>query len=272
MSMPRFDVGSFRHLLRTRLLGQTCYGFDVLASTNASLRMLGRRGDREGTIVLADEQTAGRGQADKVWISPPRCNLYVSVLLRPAIASTQAPLISLLAAVALVDTLTQEGAVCGIKWPNDVLIQQRKVAGILTEMETHHEAVQFVVVGIGVNVNMTREELQAYLGPIAETATSLRVSLGHELSREGLLARLMGNLEEWYNRFITQGATILQEAWEARSMMHGRRISAYTSEATWKGTAEGIDQGGRLRLRQDDGTLVTLTSAEVRFLDSASSG
>jgi BirA family biotin operon repressor/biotin-[acetyl-CoA-carboxylase] ligase len=217
--------------------------------------------------VLADAQTAGRGQSDKAWISPPRCNLYVSVLLRPSIAPMQAPLISLLAAVALVDTLAQEGAVCGIKWPNDVLIRQRKVAGILTEMETHHDVVQFVVVGIGVNVNMTREELQAYLGPIAETATSLRVSLGRELSREGLLAALMGNLEQWYNRFITHGGTILQEAWEARSVMHGRRISASTTETTWEGTAEGIDPGGRLRLRQDDGTLVTLRSAAVRFQD-----
>jgi BirA family transcriptional regulator, biotin operon repressor / biotin---[acetyl-CoA-carboxylase] ligase len=267
MSMPRFDVEHFRRLLRTRLLGQTCYDFDVLASTNASMHALGWRGDPEGTIVLADEQTAGRGQADRVWISPPRCNLYVSVLLRPQVAPTRAPLISLLAAVALVDTLRQEGAVCGIKWPNDVLIRQRKVAGILTEMETHHDAVQFVVVGIGVNVNMTQEELEGHLGPIAQTATSLRVSLGREISREGLLAALMGSLEQWYNQFISHGETILQEAWEARSAMRGRRLSAQTTGATWEGSAEGIDQAGRLQLRQDDGTLVTLTSAEVRFLD-----
>jgi BirA family transcriptional regulator, biotin operon repressor / biotin---[acetyl-CoA-carboxylase] ligase len=265
--MPRFDVEHFRRLLRTRILGQTCYDFDVLASTNASTHALGWRGDPEGTIVLADEQTAGRGQAGRVWISPPRCNLYVSILLRPPIAPTQAPLISLLAAVALVDALRREGAVCGIKWPNDVLIRQRKVAGILTEMETHHDAVQFVVVGIGVNVNMTQEELEGHLGPIAQTATSLRVSLGREVSREGLLAALMGKLEQWYNQFIIHGETILQEAWEARSAMRGRRISAQTAGATWEGSAEGIDQAGRLQLRQDDGTLVTLTSAEVRFLD-----
>jgi BirA family biotin operon repressor/biotin-[acetyl-CoA-carboxylase] ligase len=265
--MPRFDVESFRRLLRTGVLGQTCYDFDVLASTNASMHALGRLGGPEGTIVLADEQTAGRGQADRVWISPPRCNLYVSVLLRPSIAPTQAPLISLLAAVALVDTLGQEGAICGIKWPNDILIQQRKVAGILTQMETHHDAVQFVVVGIGVNVNMTQEELKDHLGPIAQSATSLQVSLGREISREVLLAALMGNLEQWYNRFITQGETVLQEAWEARSLMRGRRISAQTTEVTWEGTAEGIDQAGCLRLRQDDGALVVLTSAAIRFLD-----
>ena len=108
--MPRFDVERFRRLLRTRVLGQRCHAFDVLASTNTFLYALGRQGEPEGTIVLADEQTAGRGQADKVWISPPRRNLYVSVLLRPLIAPAQAPLLSLLAAVALVDTLRQEGA------------------------------------------------------------------------------------------------------------------------------------------------------------------
>jgi BirA family biotin operon repressor/biotin-[acetyl-CoA-carboxylase] ligase len=267
MSRPRFDVEGFRRLLRTRVLGQTCYDFDVLASTNASVYALGRLGEPEGTIVLADEQTAGRGQRDKVWISPARCNLYVSVLLRPSLAPAQAPLIALLAAVALVDTLRQEGAVCGIKWPNDVLIQQRKVAGILTEMETLQDAVQFVVVGIVVNVNMTQEELKEHLGPLALTATSLRVSLGRAISREILLATLMGHLEQWYSRFCTQSATVLQEAWEARSVMRGRRISAHMAEATWEGSAEGIDLAGRLRLRRDDGAMVTLTSAEVRFLD-----
>jgi BirA family biotin operon repressor/biotin-[acetyl-CoA-carboxylase] ligase len=166
-----------------------------------------------------------------------------------------------------VDTLRQEGAVCSIKWPNDVLIQGRKVAGILAEMETHHDAVQFVVLGIGVNVNMTQEELGEHLGPIAPTATSVRVSLGRELSREGLLAALMENLEHWYDQFIMHGETGLQEAWEARSAMYGRRLRAQTIEASWEGTAEGIDRAGRLRLRRDDGALVTLTSAEVRFVD-----
>jgi BirA family biotin operon repressor/biotin-[acetyl-CoA-carboxylase] ligase len=267
MSMPRFDVERFRRSLRTHVLGRSCHAFDVLASTNTALYARGGQGEPEGTLVLADEQTAGRGQAGKVWVSPPRCNLYVSVLLRPAIAPAQAPLISLLAAVALVDTLRQQGAVCGIKWPNDVLIQQRKVAGILTEMETHREAVQFVVVGIGVNVNMPQEALEDRLGPIAQTATSLRVALGREISREELLAALMENLEAWYNRFMTHGETLLQEAWEARSLMRGRRIRAQTLGASWEGTAEGIDQTGRLQLRRDNSTLVALTSAEVRFLD-----
>jgi BirA family transcriptional regulator, biotin operon repressor / biotin---[acetyl-CoA-carboxylase] ligase len=269
--MSRFDIERFRGLLRTRVVGQRCYAFDVLASTNTSLYALGRQGEPEGTVILADEQTAGRGQADKLWISPPRCNLYVSVLLRPSIAPAQAPLLSLLAAVALVDTLRQEGAICGIKWPNDVLIQQRKVAGILTEMELHQDAVQFVVVGIGINVNMTQEDLEDQLASVPLPATSLQVSLAREISREALLAALMGNLEVWYDRFITHGVTVLQEAWEARSLMHGRRIRAQTSGIAWEGTAEGIDHGGRLQLRQDNGSLVALTSAEVRFLDGVGS-
>jgi BirA family biotin operon repressor/biotin-[acetyl-CoA-carboxylase] ligase len=265
--MRRFHVESFRRLLRTRVMGQACYAFDVLASTNASMYVLGRLGEPEGTVVLADRQTAGRGQADKVWISPPRCNLYLSILLRPSIAPTQAPLISLLVAVALVDALRQQGVVCGIKWPNDVLIQRRKVAGILAELELHQETVEFVVVGIGVNVNMTQEALQNHLGAIAQTATSVQIALGHEISREALLAGLMASLEQWYTRFITHGEMGLQAAWEARSVMRGQRITAQTAEATWQGTAEGVDQAGRLQLRRDDGVLLTLTSAEVRFLN-----
>jgi BirA family biotin operon repressor/biotin-[acetyl-CoA-carboxylase] ligase len=267
MSMPGFDVERFRHSLRTRVLGRNCHAFDVLASTNTALYAWGGQGAPEGTIVLADAQTEGRGQAGKVWVSPPRCNLYVSVLLRPALAPAQAPLMSLLTAVALVDTLGQQGAVCDIKWPNDVLIRRRKVAGILTEMEAHHEAVQFVVIGVGVNVNMTQATLEECLGSVAPTATSLQVALGREMSREVLLAAFMGSLEGWYNRFMTQGQTILPEAWEARSLMRGRRIRAQTLGSSWEGTAVGIDHIGRLQLRQDDGALVALTSAEVRFLD-----
>jgi BirA family transcriptional regulator, biotin operon repressor / biotin---[acetyl-CoA-carboxylase] ligase len=265
--MPRFDDASFRRLLHTRVLGRPCYDYEVLASTNTTLAALGRQGNPAGTIVVAERQTGGRGQADKVWISPPHCNLYVSVLLRPSMAPAQAPLMSLMAAVALVDTLHRQGAVCGIKWPNDVLLRGRKVAGILTEMDMQRDAVRFVVVGIGVNVNMTQEELQQHLGPIAQTATSLQVSLGRALGREALLATLLQDLEQWYDQFCTHGAQILHNAWEARSVMHGRRVQARTPELTWEGMAEGIDAAGRLQLRQDDGSLVLLTAAEVRFLD-----
>jgi BirA family biotin operon repressor/biotin-[acetyl-CoA-carboxylase] ligase len=266
-AVPGFNVEHFRQVLQTRSIGRLCHYVPVIASTNTAARLLGRQGQAEGTIVLADAQTAGRGQAGKVWFSPPERNVYVSILLRPPLAPAQASLISLLAAVAVVATLQQEGAACGIKWPNDVLLHQRKVAGILTEMETHREAVQFVVVGIGINVNMTQAELDRDLGPIAPTATSMAAALGREVCREALLAALMASLERWYDRFRTEGALALHAAWEARSLMRGRRVSARTPEASWEGMAEGIDQTGRLLLRCDEGTLVALASAEVRFLD-----
>jgi BirA family biotin operon repressor/biotin-[acetyl-CoA-carboxylase] ligase len=266
-AVPGFNVEHFRRVLHTRSIGRLCHYQPVIASTNATARLLGRQGQAEGAIVLADAQTSGRGQAGKVWISPPERNVYVSILLRPAIAPTQAALISLLAAVALADALRQEGAACGIKWPNDVLLQHRKVAGILTEMEIYRDAVQFVIVGIGINVNMTQTELDRDLGPIAPSATSMAVALGREICREGLLAALMESLEQWYDRFRTEGIPALHDAWEARSLMRSRRVSAHTPEASWKGMAEGIDQAGRLLLRRDEGGLVTLTSAEVRFLD-----
>ena len=265
--MPAFNVERFRQLLQTRSIGRLCHYMPTIASTNATARLLGRQGHAEGTIVLADAQTAGRGQAGKVWISPPERNVYVSILLRPPLIPAQAPLISLLAAVAVVDILQREGAACGIKWPNDVLLHHRKVAGILTEMETHRDAVQFVVVGIGINVNMAQAELDRCLGPIAPTATSMAAALGREICREALLAILMESLEGWYDRFRTEGALALHDAWEARSVMCGRRVSARSPEASWEGIAEGIDQAGRLLLRRDGGALVVLTSAEVRFLD-----
>jgi len=265
--VPFFDPERFLTLLQTRILGRTCHYFPVIDSTNTSLRALGQRASPEGAIVLADAQTAGRGQAGKVWISPPGRNLYVSILLRPSIAPTQAPLLSLLTAVALVDTLRQEGVVCGIKWPNDVLIHGRKVAGILTETELAGDTLAFVVVGIGVNVNMTQEELERYLGSTAYPATSLQVALGRRACREPLLASLMTSLEHWYERFTREGEGALHAAWESRSLMRGRRISARMQDTAWQGVAEGITQAGHLMLRQDNGSAVVLASAEVRFID-----
>ncbi len=265
--MSAFDVGRFRQALRTRLMGQHFQHFPVVASTNTTAHLFGHQGKPEGTVVFADAQTAGRGQRGRAWISPPERNIYVSILLRPPIAPAQGPLISLLAAVGLVDALGHEGMKSGIKWPNDVLIEGRKVAGILTEMETDGAAVQFVIVGIGINVNMTQADLDRDLGSIAATATSVQVVLGHEISRETLLAGLLASLERWYNIFRTAGSRPLCDAWEARSFMRGRRIIARTSEFTWEGTAEGIDPAGHLLMRKDDGSLTTLISAEVRFLE-----
>lgn len=265
--MSGFHVEDFQQHLSTQMLGHPCHYFPAVSSTNTIARTLGHQGAAHGTIVIADAQSAGRGQAGRVWISPPERNLYVSLVLRPVVTPAHAPLLSLLTAVALVDTLRQADVPCGIKWPNDVLIGDRKVAGILTEMETDGAHVHFVVVGIGVNINMTAAELARHLGPIAPTATSLQIVLEHEVSRERLLATLLIHFEQWYERFCTDGETVLQAAWQERSLMSGRRISARTAEATWEGTVEGIDPLGHLLLRQDDGARLILTSAEVRFLD-----
>lgn len=265
--MAAFNVEDFQQALQTCVIGRHFHYSPVVPSTNTAARLLGRQGAPEGTVVFADAQTAGRGQAGKAWISPPERNVYVSILVRPPVTPARAPLLSLLAAVALVDALRQEGADCGIKWPNDVLIQRGKVAGILTEMETKHDTVQFVVVGIGVNVNMTQAEIDHYLRSIAPAVTSLQSTLGREIRREAFLAGLLGNLERWYDIFRTEGGRTLVDAWQERSLMRGRRIIARTPQATWAGTAAGIDQAGCLLLRTDDGSLTTLTSAEVRFLD-----
>jgi BirA family transcriptional regulator, biotin operon repressor / biotin---[acetyl-CoA-carboxylase] ligase len=264
-----FDVERFRQCLQTRVLGQVCYYATMLASTNTTARALGQQGALEGTVVVTDAQSAGRGQANRVWVSPPERNIYLSVVLRPPLAASQAPLLSLMAAVAIVDTLGQEGAVSAIKWPNDVLIQGRKVAGVLTEMDTYRDTVRFVVVGVGINVNMTQEEIERHLGAVTQTATSLQVALGREVRREGLVATLLGHLEHWYDAFRAHGELALQAAWEARSLMCGRRIEAQTPAAAYEGIAEGIDPTGRLVLRQDDGVLVRLTSAAIRFVDEA---
>lgn len=232
--------------LCTRLLGRRLVCAPVTGSTNDDAAALARRGEPEGTVVVADAQTAGRGRLGRGWVSVRGLNLYMSVLLRPAVPPGAAPQLSLVAGVAVARAIEAEGVETRIKWPNDVLLGGRKVCGILTELEAEADRVEFVIVGIGVNLNSRPEHFPPELRDIA---TSVGLAAGRPVERARFAARLLGELEHCYDRYIEAGFGALAGEWNGRSALTGRRVTvAGAARDAVSGSCAGIDGDGALLL------------------------
>ena len=249
-----------RRQLRSSLFGKHIHHFFKAGSTNAIAFDLGRAGEPQGAVVLAEEQSAGRGRAGRSWHSEKTSGIYVTVLLRPAISPLVAPLITLLAGLAVRDAVLEEtGLAPDLRWPNDLLMAGKKFCGILTEMHAETDRVRFVVVGIGIDVNHTRMP-----EPLAGLATSLRMVTGRSHSRLHLLVRLLRNLETYYNRFLAEGpAPILARFCETSSFAKGKRVRISAATETYTGITDGLEPNGLLRVRREDGRLAIVISGDV---------
>lgn len=236
-------------LLATRELGRTVHHYESTESTNRVAFELAQDGAFHGEVVIAEGQTAGKGRRGRSWSSPPGKNLYCSVILRPEIPPARAPELTLVAAVALAETLREAGGDAGIKWPNDVQLGGRKVAGILTELSADVERVQFVVVGLGVNLNATADDFPAEL---ADVATSLKLARGTEVPRALFTAALLTRLEQWLDTWAEQGFAPVRAAWKKLSTILGHEVLVRSEQKELRGIAEDIDEGGALLLRVGD--------------------
>ena len=265
--MDAFDKASIASLLQTELFGRELHFFQEVGSTNLVTLDLGRKGAQEGTVVVADAQTGGLGRGGKSWFSPPRVNLYLSVLLRPPIPAREVTLLTLAGAVAAAEVMRHEGALAFIKWPNDVLVEKRKVAGVLAEADLRGDHIDLLVLGIGINLNTTRAMLKEGLGELAEGATSLKEALGREVDRARFAATLLSGLEAWYKRYLQEGRYAILKAWLERSLMMGRRILVRVDGRTVTGIVWGLDDYGYLLVRREGGPVETIATGEVRFLD-----
>jgi BirA family biotin operon repressor/biotin-[acetyl-CoA-carboxylase] ligase len=238
-------------------------------STQEVARALARAGAEEGTIVVAETQTAGRGRLGRTWHSPPGTNLYCSVLLRPALAPATVPQLALVAGLAVAEAIEALGLRPALKWPNDVLLDGRKAVGILTEMEAELERVRVVIVGIGVNVNATAEEFPPYLH---DRATSLALVAGHPIDRIRFAGGLLTSLEGYYRRFLDGGFAPLREAWERRSALAGRRVTVRANDVEVAGKVAGIDEDGALRLVDGTGAVRRVVAGEVTLREPGAPG
>ena len=228
-----FNVEELRGYFLSRIIGRRIEYYEELESTNTEALRLALEDAPEGTVVIADGQSEGRGRLDRIWESPPSMNLYLSVVLRPDIPAASASLIPLAVGVAVADLISRycPGRV-RLKWPNDVLLDGRKICGILTEMRTRADRVHFIIVGIGVNINMRKLDFSR---EIRETATSLRIGTECEIERLDVAIRLFEFLERWYRIFLSGGQDHIREKLAAIRRHHRQEDRSRFQELTPSG-------------------------------------
>ena len=251
--------------LGTRIFGRGIIDYAAERdSTNNRAKELAAGGAAEGTVVLAEKQTGGRGRRGRSWFSPAGGGIYASLILKPLIPSSEAPKITLVAAVALCEALR---AVCPgayrVKWPNDVLVGGRKLAGILTELSTEPDAVDYVVVGLGLNVNIRPGD---FPGDLRGKATSLMMETGEPHSRAAVLRTLLEHFERLYEHFREGDFAAVLRRWKVYADLQGRNVSVEQAQRRIVGKVHGIDRDGSLLLRDSRGVLQRIVSGDVTYL------
>jgi BirA family biotin operon repressor/biotin-[acetyl-CoA-carboxylase] ligase len=251
--------------LGTRVLGRTqVHHFRQMDSTNLRARELAEQGAPEGTLIIAEHQTHGRGRRQRSWFSPLQQGIYASLILRPSIAPTEAPRMTLLAGVAVADMLRELTPLSAkIKWPNDILVRHKKIAGILTEVSTGMDAVDYMVVGLGLNVNIPAGDFPEEIRP---QATSILAETDTPFSRSLLLRRYLEHFENYYDALHERGFDVVLHRWRELSDMLGRRIEVDMLGRRHTGEVTEIDENGSLILRDEGGRSIRIFSGDVKYL------
>lgn len=255
--------------LRTRWLGHEMIHLAVTTSTNDVARQAGLSGSPSGLVVLADEQTKGRGRVGRAWHAPAESSILMSLLLRPRLSPAHIFSLTMLtgsAIVAAVERIT--GLRCDLKWPNDVLIGGKKLGGILTEASLTSDGIEFVVVGLGLNVNLDFADEPS----LAETATSLSLELGRPLSRVPLIQGILEEFEERYEAAQRGEHLAILEEWRARLATLGKQVIVTDGQWRETGLASGVNLDGTLLLRRDDGSVVHVVTGDISLRETTSKG
>lgn len=260
------DVGALTELLETRAFGRSLMVVDKTASTQILAHEKVAEGAAEGFVVIAEEQTSGRGRMGRSWHSPSGKGLWFSLVLQPRISVSAVAQLTFVLCVAVCRTIRQLTGLCAeIKWPNDLLINGRKVSGILLESHAEDERLQYVVAGVGISVNIDRQE---YPKDLRDKATSLYAEAGRLFSREALLAALLKEIEHLYVLFLNRGFAAIRLLWEAHSSTIGKRIETNTVHGVVKGTAVGMDDAGALLVETSSGETMRLFSGDIAYSSS----
>ncbi len=245
--------------LKTKFMGKDIHYFKEVDSTNDVAKYLAENGAEEGTVVVAEIQNRGKGRRGKTWISPPG-GVWMSIILRPEIPTSRAPQLTLVTGVAVAETLKKELKLdVGIKWPNDILIGDKKVCGILTEVNANVNKINYVVVGIGIDMNV---DVPLFPPDLQKGATSLKNELDTEINGAILVQKFLLNLEKLYSQFTSGKFPNILNEWRLLSKTIGSRVEVRTRGKTIRGDAVGINKDGILILELDDGSLRKIISGE----------
>ncbi|HEV2437649.1 MAG TPA: biotin--[acetyl-CoA-carboxylase] ligase [Verrucomicrobiae bacterium] len=248
-------------LYKTKIIGRDIRVFEQTTSTNDVVEKLARDGVKEGVVVFAESQTRGRGRLGRKWISPAYKGLWFSILLRPELRPQEATQLTVASATALCRAIRAEtGLNPEIKWPNDVWVNGKKVAGVLTELSAELDRVKHVILGIGVDVNLGAGEFPADL---RQQATSLKIEAGRAISRADLAAAILRELDQDYLRVCGGRFTQVADEWEAHCQTIGRDVTIQIGHRRIQGRAESLGESGELLLRTEHGHLERISGGDV---------
>ena len=256
------EANIWKHLT-TKKYGQHIHYYESCLSTQFIAHEEEQNGAADGTVVIAEEQTAGRGRMARPWSSASGKGIWMSIIVRPELTPQQAPQLTLVAAVAVTRAIEElTGIEPSIKWPNDILVDGKKLTGILTELQADPDQVKAVILGIGMNVN---QELEDFPEELQQIATSLKLIAGKPIDRAQLIAKILGFLEIYTAMYEKNGFGPIKLLWEGYSNTTGKRIRAVMLNETINGTALGISDEGVLELKLDDGSIRGIYSADIEI-------
>lgn len=249
-----------KSMIQTDWSGTDILFLPEIDSTNIEAKRQGEAGGKHGLLVIAEKQSAAKGRRGKQWNSKPGENAHFSILLRPDIRPKHAPMLTLVMALsvaqAIKDVVNQETC---IKWPNDIVMNGKKICGILTEMSSEIDYVNHVVIGVGININQTHFEQE-----LREKATSILLETGRNIRRSILVARVMERFEQNYECFLkSEDLSLMKQDYEAYLVNCNRKVRIVEPTGTFEGTALGINEQGELRVKKEDGTVVEIFAGEV---------
>ena len=259
------DATALQLALETTVFGRKTIILNSTLSTQGDVQHMAEQGQGEGAVVLAEEQTGGRGRFGRKWFSPPGRGIWMSVLMRPELALQNTPQLTLLTGVAVCRAIrSYTGADAGIKWPNDLLIDGRKVCGILLESTVEDHELRYCIAGIGVDVNFDPKD---YPEDLSSIATSLKMETGQNIDRTKLAAAILSELERLYFLYQKEGFGVISSLWEALSVSMNRGIKVANPQGIIEGTAVGLDPSGALILEKNNGERVSVYSGEVSLVN-----
>ena len=249
--------------LSTDWLGKKIYHREVIDSTQLLAHQLALDGAEHGTIILADEQTAGKGRTGRPWQSNKSQGIWMSIILRPDILPYLAPQFTLLTATVLAEVLDGFAEITPhIKWPNDILINGKKISGILTEMQAEQDRVLYVVIGIGLNINQTEDDFQQHL---ATKSTSLKMETDRNWSLLPIIQQIIHIFEQKYELYMELGFSKIKNDWEKYGFKINERLQIKSGKKQWEGLFLGIAEDGALLAKNDNGEIEKIYSAEIAW-------
>ncbi len=268
------DIFEIKKYLKTNFIGRNIFYEEKVGSTNLMARELAVKGAKNGTVVIADTQDKGKGRNGKIWTSPKACNIYLSIILKPKFSPETANGVTILAATAAAESIKEISSITPqIKWPNDILVNSKKVSGILTEMSTQNNIIEYIIVGIGINVNLKEEDIYE---DIKNIATSLYIERKNELgqvngnglfiNRNNLIISFLNKFEKYYETFLSTGLSSILQTYQKYFGMIGKDVEINSENHKIKGQVVGIDSKGALLLKTGENELEKVVSGELTVL------